>query len=74
MPQFRAKMDLVPGMITYIWVTPTRTGKFDLLCNELCGVAHYAMRGKVVVEEEPAFQAWLARIRPSPRPWRSTRW
>jgi cytochrome c oxidase subunit 2 len=58
-PQFRAKMDLVPGMVTYIWLTPSRTGKFDLLCNELCGVAHYAMRGKVVVEEEHAFQAWL---------------
>ena len=58
-PQFRAKMDLVPGMVTYFWVTPTRSGKFDLLCNELCGVAHYAMRGKVVVEEERAFQAWL---------------
>src|SRR3970282_1165199 len=59
-PQFRAKMDLVPGLVTYIWLTPTRTGKFDLLCNELCGVAHFAMRGKVVVEEERAFQAWLS--------------
>lgn len=58
-PQFRAKMDLVPGLVTYIWFSPTRTGKFDLLCNELCGVGHYVMRGKVVVEEEPAFQAWL---------------
>ncbi len=58
-PQFRAKMDLVPGLVTYIWFTPTRTGKFDLLCNELCGVGHYAMRGKVIVEEERAFQAWL---------------
>ena len=51
-PQFRVKMDLVPGLVTYIWFTPTRTGKFDLLCEELCGVAHFAMRGKVVVEEE----------------------
>ena len=59
-PQFRAKMDLVPGMVTYIWLTPSRTGKFDILCNELCGVGHFAMRGKVVVEEEPAFQAWLS--------------
>jgi cytochrome c oxidase subunit II len=58
-PQFRAKMDLVPGLVTFIWLTPTRTGKFDLLCNELCGVGHYAMRGKVIVEEERAFQAWL---------------
>jgi cytochrome c oxidase subunit 2 len=59
-PQFRAKMDLVPGMVTYIWFTPIRPGTFDLLCNELCGVAHYAMRGKVVVEEEAAFQKWLS--------------
>ncbi len=58
-PQFRAKMDMVPGMITYFWLTPTRTGEFDILCFELCGVGHYAMRGTVVVEEASAFQAWL---------------
>lgn len=60
-PQFRAKMDLVPGMVTFIWFTPSRTGTFDLLCNELCGIGHYAMRGKVIVEEDRAFQAWLSR-------------
>ncbi len=59
-PQFRAKMDLVPGMITYFWLTPTRTGTFDILCAELCGVGHHEMRGLVVVEEEGAYQAWLA--------------
>ncbi len=58
-PQFRAKMDMVPGMITYFWLTPTRTGEFDILCFELCGVGHYAMRGTVIVEEASAFQAWL---------------
>ena len=50
----------VPGMVTYVWFTPTRTGNFDLLCEELCGIAHFAMRGKVIVEEESAFQAWLS--------------
>ncbi len=50
--QIRVKMDLVPGLVTHIWFTPTRTGEFDLLCEELCGIAHFAMRGKVVVEEE----------------------
>lgn len=59
-PQFRAKMDLVPGMVTYYWLTPTREGTFEILCAELCGVGHHAMRGKVVVETEDAFQAWLA--------------
>ena len=58
-PQFRAKMDMVPGMVTYFWFTPIRTGTFDLLCFELCGVGHYNMRGTVVVESESAYQAWL---------------
>jgi cytochrome c oxidase subunit II len=58
-PEFRAKMDLVPGMVSYVWFTPTRTGTFELLCAELCGAAHYAMRGKVVVDEESEYQAWL---------------
>ena len=58
-PQFRAKMDLVPGMVTYFWFVPTRAGTFDILCFELCGTGHYAMRGKVVVEDERAYQAWL---------------
>ncbi len=58
-PEFRAKMDMVPGMVTYFWFTPTRTGTFDALCFELCGVGHYAMRARVVVEEESAYQAWL---------------
>lgn len=59
-PEFRAKMDLVPGIVTYFWMTPTRTGKFDILCAELCGVGHHEMRGTVVVEEQAAFDAWLA--------------
>ena len=60
-PQFRVKMDLVPGMVTYAWFTPTRTGKFDVLCMELCGIAHYAMRGYVVVDEQEDFDSWLAK-------------
>ena len=58
-PQFRAKMDLVPGTFTYIWLTPTRVGTFEILCAEYCGVGHHVMRGYVVVEEEDAYAAWL---------------
>ena len=58
-PEFRAKMDMVPGAVTYFWFTPTRTGTFDALCFELCGTGHYLMRGTVVIDEEKAFQAWL---------------
>ncbi len=58
-PEIRAKMDLVPGMITYFWFTPTRTGGFDVLCAELCGSGHYNMRSRMIVEEENEFQTWL---------------
>ncbi len=58
--QFRVKMDLVPGMNTFMWLTPTRTGRFELLCEELCGIGHFAMRGAVVVEEQDDFDTWLA--------------
>ncbi len=58
-PEFRSKMDMVPGMVTYFWFTPIRTGTFDILCFELCGIGHHTMRSAVVVEEESAFQAWL---------------
>lgn len=58
-PQFRAKMDLVPGQVTFFWFIPTRTGSFEILCAELCGVGHHVMRGWVIVEEEADYQAWL---------------
>ena len=58
-PEFRAKMDMVPGMVTYVWLTPTRTGTFDILCFELCGVGHYDMRSIVVVDEPADYQIWL---------------
>ncbi|MEO8303842.1 MAG: c-type cytochrome [Betaproteobacteria bacterium] len=58
-PQFRAKMNMVPGLVTYVWYTPTRAGTYDVFCEQLCGIAHYAMRGKVIVEDETAFKAWL---------------
>ena len=59
-PQFRVKMDLIPGMVTYVWFRPTLTGRYDILCMELCGIAHYTMRGSVVVDEPAVFEAWLA--------------
>ena len=58
-PQFRVKMDLVPGMTPYAWLTPTREGRFDIMCEELCGIGHFAMRGAVVVEQQAAFDDWL---------------
>ena len=59
-PEFRAKMDLIPGQVTYFWFTPTVVGNFDILCAEYCGIGHYNMRGQVIVEDGESYQQWLA--------------
>jgi cytochrome c oxidase subunit II len=58
-PQFRVKKDVVPGIVTRVWFTPTKLGTFPVVCAELCGVGHNAMRGRVVVMEPAAFDQWL---------------
>ncbi|GAA6733523.1 cytochrome c oxidase subunit II [Thermus oshimai] len=58
-PEFRVKMDAVPGMVTRIWFTPTRPGSFQVLCAEYCGLGHSRMVGQVQVEPPEAFAAWL---------------
>jgi cytochrome c oxidase subunit 2 len=58
-PEFRAKMDMIPGTVTYYWFTPTRTGTFEVLCAELCSTGHAYMRGGVVVEAESDYRNWL---------------
>ncbi len=58
-PEFRAKMDMIPGSVTHYWFTPTRTGTFEVLCAELCSTGHPYMRGGVVVETKADYQAWL---------------
>jgi cytochrome c oxidase subunit 2 len=59
-PQFRAKMDTLPGIVSYYWFTPTKTGKYEILCAEFCGTGHYAMRGTVLVDEKKDYNDWLA--------------
>ncbi len=59
-PNFRAKMDLIPGQITYFWFTPTVLGTFDIACAEYCGIGHYNMRGQIVVDDQTAYDNWLA--------------
>ena len=59
-PQFRAKMDMVPGVVTYYWFTPIRTGDFEILCMEYCGTGHYSMRGRVLVDEQKDYEEWLS--------------
>ncbi len=57
--QFRVKMDAVPGLATYMWLEPTKVGEYEILCEELCGMAHHTMRGRVIVVEPDAYNAWV---------------
>ncbi|WP_229418682.1 cytochrome c oxidase subunit II [Pseudoduganella flava] len=59
-PQFRTRMNMVPGMVTHFWFTPERTGRYEVLCAQLCGVGHSNMRSWVVIDEPGAYGAWLA--------------
>jgi len=58
-PEFRSKMDMVPGMVTYFWLTPTRLGEFEVLCAELCGLSHAFMRGSIQIDTQEDYVAWL---------------
>lgn len=71
LPHFRVQMNCVPGMSTQFAFTPTKTTsemkdqegedfEYVLLCNKICGVAHYNMQMKVVVETQEEYDAWLA--------------
>jgi cytochrome c oxidase subunit 2 len=59
-PAMRVKQDIVPGLRSAVWFTPTMTGEFDVACSQLCGVGHYLMRAVVTVESNDAFQKFLA--------------
>jgi len=58
-PQFRAKMDAVPGVVTYYWFEPQKIGEYEVLCAEYCGVGHYGMRGRVFVKSEQDYENWI---------------
>ena len=58
-PQWRIKKDSVPGITTTATVTPDKVGRYQLICTELCGFGHAAMRAKVVVQPEAKFDKWV---------------
>ena len=71
LPHFRVQMNCVPGMSTQFGFTPTQTTvemkeqegedfDFVLLCNKICGAAHYNMKMKFIVESQEEYDAWIA--------------
>jgi cytochrome c oxidase subunit 2 len=68
LPQMRVKQDTIPGTVQPVWFTPTRTGEWEIVCSQLCGLAHYRMRGFYTVQTAADFKAWLASEATGPRP------
>ncbi|MCI0398759.1 MAG: cytochrome c oxidase subunit II [Chloroflexi bacterium] len=61
-PALRVKQDAIPGREIELWFEATLPGEYELACAELCGLGHYRMRGRVTIESESEFAAWLAEL------------
>lgn len=59
-PEFRMKMDNVPGKVNEVRHTPIRIGEYKVRCAEMCGTGHAAMLASVKVVSEAEFQEWVA--------------
>ena len=59
-PQFRLKQDAVPGRTITGWFHPTRVGRFDIQCAEICGLGHGAMAGIIEIQDANTHAAWVA--------------
>jgi cytochrome c oxidase subunit II len=63
-PDFRMKIDAVPGVVTGFRVTPLTNalGEHEIVCAELCGIGHAYMRQTAVVQPPGEFAAWVRRM------------
>lgn len=59
-PAFRVKIDAVPGIETEVRATPTKIGRFEVVCAELCGLGHAVMRSTARVVTPAAYDSWIA--------------
>jgi cytochrome c oxidase subunit 2 len=59
LPNLRIAQDAIPGQVIPMWFKPIKTGTYDIICGQLCGLGHYAMKGTLVVDTPADYQAWL---------------
>jgi cytochrome c oxidase subunit 2 len=67
-PSLGGKIDMIPGRVTRLALTPTKTGVFRGSCAEYCGTSHALMSFYVVVHEKEDFARWLAHQQTLARP------
>jgi cytochrome c oxidase subunit 2 len=54
----RMTQDAIPGSVIPMWFRPVKTGEFEIVCAQLCGANHYAMKGNLITETKADFEAW----------------
>jgi cytochrome c oxidase subunit 2 len=59
LPNFRVKLDAVPGRVNQTWFQAAREGTWEIACYQHCGTSHYKMRGTLTVMSPEAYKAWL---------------
>ena len=55
----RVCQDAIPGMKIPVHFIPTKVGRYQITCAQLCGNGHYSMNGYLTVETPEDFEAWL---------------
>lgn len=58
LPNFRVKIDAIPGIVLPTWFEARKTGSFNIACSQLCGANHANMVGYVVVESKNDYKEW----------------
>jgi cytochrome c oxidase subunit II len=61
-PDWRMKIDAVPGITTSYRVTPTRLGNPPVVCAELCGLGHAFMRQTAHIVSQDDFDKWVTKM------------
>jgi cytochrome c oxidase subunit 2 len=59
-PPLGGKLDMIPGRINILRLTPDQLGTFRGVCAEFCGMSHALMAFEAVVEPPEDFALWLA--------------
>lgn len=54
--ELRIQQDMVPGMQIPVRFTPTKIGRYEIVCTQLCGLGHYRMRAYLEVMSDKDFQ------------------
>jgi cytochrome c oxidase subunit 2 len=58
-PELRLQQDFVPGLVIPLQFTTRQTGRFEIVCTQLCGLGHYNMRAYLEVMPQEQFDRWL---------------